>query len=224
MFKALMGSGWSNGGRRFAAYVDRSDFWSGAAAADEAAFEALGQMTEGLAADTLIATETGWQRAADLRPGDRIVTFDNGLQVLRRVIRGQLSSEGHDLPTTAQPLSVPAGVLGNRRPLVLLSGQAVLIESDKAEALYGDPFALIPAAALEGWKGIARLRAGTEVEAVFLEFDGDEIVYAEGMALVHCARQTPKMVTTPEELMEVGTASPYRTLPAHQGRAVLAAA
>lgn len=210
MFKALMGSGWSGSGRRFAAYLDRSDFWTGAAPADEA------PLNEGLAADTLVATETGWQRAADLRPGDRIVTFDNGLQPLRRVLRGQMAP--------AQPLAVPAGALGNRRPMVLLSGQSVLIESDRAEALYGDPFALIPAAALEGWKGIARLPAETEVEVVFLEFDSDEIVYAEGMALIHCAPQAPKMVTTPEELMQVGAASPYRTLPPSQGRAVLAAA
>lgn len=220
MFKAMMGSGWSNGSRRFAAYLDRSDFWTGAALAEPAP----AALTEGLAADTLIATETGWQRAADLRPGDRIVTFDNGLQPLRRAIRGEFAEPGIDLPTAAQPLSVPTGALGNRRPMVLLSGQSVLIESDAAESLYGDPFALIPAAALEGWKGIARLRPGAELEVVYLEFDGDEIVYAEGMALVHCARQTPQMVTTPEELMEAGAASPYRTLPAQQGRAVLAAA
>lgn len=220
MFKALMGSGWSNSGRRFAAYLDRSDFWTGAAPADLA----TAALTEGLAADTLIATETGWQRAADLQPGDRIVTFDNGLQPLRRAIRGRIAEPGIDLPIAAQPLGVPAGALGNRRPMVLLSGQSVLIESDRAEDLYGDPFALIPAAALEGWKGIARLPESAEVEVVFLEFDADQIVYAEGMALIHCARQTPHMVTTPEELIEAGTASPYRTLPTPQGRAVLAAA
>lgn len=210
MFKALMGLGWSNGGRWYAAYLDRADVWTGAAPADEA------PPNEGFAADTLVATETGWQRAADLHPGDRIVTFDNGLQPLRRVLRGRMDA--------AQPFAVPAGALGNRRPMLLLPGQSVLIETDRAEELYGDPFALIPAAALEGWKGIARLPAETEVEVVFLEFDGDEVVYAEGMALIRCARQTPKMVTTPEELMQVGAVSPYRVLPPSQGRAVLAAA
>lgn len=217
MFKAMMGSGWSNGSRRFAAYLDRSDFWTGAALAEPAP----AALTEGLAADTLIATETGWQRAADLRPGDRIVTFDNGLQPLRRAIRGEFAEPGIDLPTAAQPLSVPTGALGNRRPMVLLSGQSVLIESDAAESLYGDPFALIPAAALEGWKGIARLRPGAELEVVYLEFDGDEIVYAEGMALVQCGRRQPALVSTADELMAAGQPGSYPVLTPGLGRALI---
>lgn len=223
MFKALIGSGATGGNRRFSAFIERSDFWAGATASDDLAVDGAGRVAEGLFAGTLVATEQGWVAASELRPGNRVVTFDTGLQTLRAVGRGRLSSPARDLPRAACPLSVPAGALGNRRPMLLLPGQSVLIESDAAEELYGDPFALVPASALEGWKGIARVAPEAEIEVVFPEFDGDEIVYAEGMALVHCARQNPMIVATAEELIAAGSGGHYHALPPAQGRALIAA-
>lgn len=218
MMQGLFGAGWFTGSamRRLAAgYVERSGFWSGSDRGQEA-------VTEGLVAGTLVATEMGWQRAEDLRPGDRVVTFDNGLQPLRTVGRGRLVSRGRELPRSAQPLAVPARALGNRRAMVLLPGQAVLIESDAAEARYGDPFTLIAAAALDGHRGIARQAPGAETEVVWLEFDSDEIVYAEGMVLAHCPRRQPVLVATVDELIHAGRRNAYRLLPPMQGRALVA--
>ena len=220
MFGSRIGSGAVGGVRRLAAYVERSGFWAGA---DPLAREAAARLAEGLPATTLIATGQGWVVAADLRPGDRIVTFDNGLQRLRAVGAGQLRIAPPDLPRSACPLRVPAGALGNRRALTLLPGQSVLIDSDAAEALYGDPFALVPAGALDGWRGIARVEPAAEVEVVFLEFDGEEIVYAEGMALIHCPRRNPLIVAAPDGLIAAASAGHYRALPLAQGRALIAA-
>jgi hypothetical protein len=223
MFRALIGAGATGGRRGLAGFVDRSDLWAGPAAlGDEAAADPGAIGAGGIVAATLIATERGWARASDLRPGDRIVTFDSGLQTLRALGRGRLASAPR-LPHRARPLAVPAGALGNRRPLTLLPGQSVLIESDKAEELYGDPFALVPADALEGWRGIARIDPEAEIEVRFLEFDGDEIVYAEGMALVHCPRHRPIRVGTVEELIAAGAGGAHLALPAAQGRALIAA-
>lgn len=215
----LLGRGF--GGRLMAAYLDRSGFWSGASQpADPVTGAGDGTIAEGLLAGTLIATDGGWMPVEDLRRGDRIVTFDHGLQPLRRSSRARLISR----PEARQggALVVPAQALGNRRSLLLLPDQAVLMESDRAEALYGDPFTLVPASALEGHAGIRRIDLPSEVEVILLEFENDELVYAEGMVLAHCPRREAVLVSSPDELMQSGSDSVYPLLPPFQARALLA--
>lgn len=217
MFKGLMGAGWLTGGfaeRKTMSYVDRSDAWSGG--------ENVAPITDGLVAGTLIATQTGWQAVENLRTGDLIVTFDAGIQLLRNVTRGVLNTRAGALPRAARPLTVPKGALGNRRDMVLLPGQAILIETDRAEELYGDPFTLIPACALTGHRAIAHAVPDTEIEVWFLEFETDQIVYAEGTVLAHCPRRQPQMVLTAEDLIRTGTESSYPLLPPQQGRELVA--
>ena len=220
MFRSWMNPGVLRNGRRLLGMLDRADFWTGAMEVDPPAEAPL---ADGFDSATLIATETGWVAAADLRPGDRVVTFDHGLQVLRRTGRAAPGTPGADPARAMGTLAVPAGALGNRRSMTLLPGQSVLLDSDAAESLYGDPFALVPAAALDGWKGIARIERRNRVDQVQLEFDGDEIVYAEGMALVLCPRQSPLMVASADELIAAGRASPYRALPPARARSLLRA-
>jgi len=225
MFKGLMGAGWLTGGKTDGAaraYVERSGFWSGGAlAAREMPGDDAASITDGLISGTLIATDTGWKRVEDLRAGDLVVTFDNGMQPLRATHRARLTTRGATLPRSARPLLVPEKALGNRRPMILLAGQAVLIESDRAEERYGDPFTLLTADALDGYKGITRVQPDDETNVVFLEFTNDEIVYAEGTVLAHCPRRQSQIVTTPDELIVAGGPSRYMLLPPAQGRALL---
>jgi hypothetical protein len=139
----------------------------------------------GLAAATRLATDRGWRQAAELVPGDRVVTFDSGLQPLRSVCRRVLDvPQGADGPL----LRLPEGAAGNRDALVVAAGQGVMLESDLAEAAYGDPFALVAADALRPLPGVAELRPETPFPVVDLAFADDEIVFAEGQALVLCRR------------------------------------
>lgn len=221
MFREGFGSKWATERFGFRSPDGSSAFAEGGrwAAADEAA-----PITEGLLAGTLLATAEGWQPVETLRPGDPVVTFDHGLRPLRAVGRGVLRSRMRGLPRAAHLIRLPEGALGNRRALSLLPGQAVLVESDAAEARWGDPFVLIPAQALDGFRNIGRSTPEPELEVIFPEFDRDEIVYAEGGLLVLCARRQPELVTTPEALMAAGHPSGYRQMPPAQGRALLAAA
>ncbi|GAA0293985.1 Hint domain-containing protein [Rhodovulum strictum] len=145
-------------------------------------------LASGFVAGTEIATTTGWRAVEALAPGDRVLTFDHGSQPVRAVQRGFLWRGWTPCPAPLWPLLVPAGVLGNSTPLTLLAEQSVLVESDLAEDLYGDPFVLLPARYLEDALGIERVapRLGMPVEVIVPLFDRPEIALANGAALVFC--------------------------------------
>ena len=101
----------------------------------------------GLYAATPVLTAMGWRRMADLAPGDLVLTGETGLAAVR-VIRP-------DLRAALWSVLVPPGSLGNATAILLPPGQPVLIESRCALPFCGEAVALVPATALEGWRGIA---------------------------------------------------------------------
>lgn len=146
----------------------------------------------GIVAGTRVATVGGWRTIEDLQPGDPVMTVDNGPQRLVDVRRRALWSGPDPCPDELCPLAVPPAALGNRTPLLLLPESLVLVESDLAEESYGAPFVLVPAAALDGWRGIEPIAPHRRVETVSLHCTGDEIIYANGVGLIHCpAREAP---------------------------------
>lgn len=150
-------------------------------------WEGLAEVSGGLVAGTKVATPLGWRPVEGLVPGDRVLTFDRGMQDLRAVHRRTILTEGRAGRNTAHwPLAVPQGVLGNRETMLLLPQQPVIVESDAAEMIYGDPFAMIPAAALEGYRGITRVEPAGQFNVISLEFAQDEVVFANVGALFHC--------------------------------------
>ncbi len=104
-------------------------------------------LAAGLYALTPVLTPTGWVRVQQLGPGDLVVTLDHGLVPIL-IIRPQ--------PRQALwSVRVPEGALGNDCAIILPPGQTVLITSPYAMPFTGETSALVPAAALEGWRGIA---------------------------------------------------------------------
>ena len=181
-----------------------------------------GTRARGIVAGTRVATVGGWRTVEDLVPGDPVMTVDNGPQHLVDVRRRALWSGPEPCPEELCPLAAPPTALGNRSPLLLLPEQLVLIESEVAEESYGVPFVLIPAAALEGWRGIAPIEPHRRVETVSLHCAGDEIVYANGVGLIHCS--PPDGATGPEPLpLEPRrTPSGYTVLPLDMARFLVA--
>ena len=139
-------------------------------------------VAEGIVGTTPIATPLGWRMAASLIVGQDVLTFDNGPQPVTsaRIMALGTGSMAH------WPLLVPPWALDNRDELILLPEQKVLIEADIAETLYGDPFALIPSQALEGWRGISRWRPPQGAAAVLLEFEEPQVIYASRGILLSC--------------------------------------
>ncbi len=140
----------------------------------------------GLIGAVRVASTAGWRTARSIVPGEKVLTFDCGMQPVAAVQVLTLWNEDIPCPASLWPIEVPAGVLGNRDLMYLAADQAVLIESDVAEALTGDPFALIPARSLDGVRGMCRVPPPPNAEVTILQFESEQIVFANSGAMFHC--------------------------------------
>lgn len=195
MLQGWIGAGASN--KFVSGITDRGDVWSLRASEPEPA-----GLAEGILPGTRIATPKGWRNAEALAPGDLVLTFDHGLQPVASVSRSTLWTSGRGAPRQVWPVHVPVNALGNRTELVLLPEQAVLIETDAAEMLYGDPFSLVPAASLEGYRGITRIMPDTQLEVVTLHFERDQIIYANGSSLLYSPAQPGSIASVADTTAE----------------------
>lgn len=175
----------------------------------------------GLAAGTLLATPQGWRPVEDLRVGDKVLTFDGGLQPVARIHKGLLWRGQGACPPALWPLKVPEGSLGNTQELQLLPEQNVLIESDAAEDIYGDPFALVPATALEGALGIERHPQTGPLAVFSLGFESDEIVYLNGSTLAFCPSRMDGSPVPLDEIDDGSVLQEYCVLTDLEARAVV---
>ncbi len=176
---------------------------------------AVGAMT-GLVAGTKVATAIGWRPVEAVAEGDQVLTFDGGMQTVVRIQRKPLWNGTGPCPARFWPLEVPAEALGNRETMYLLPEQGVVVESDAAEEFLGDPFALMPAAALDGVRGIARVALMDQVEVITLFFEEDQVVFANSGALFFCPSAHDIVV----DLFKAPTVSNYSKLPMDQACAL----
>lgn len=143
---------------------------------------------DGLLERTLVNSARGWVPVEAIAPGDLVMTFDAGPQPVTKVLRATIARAG--LPQTkAFVMQVPAGVLGNDTEITLMPNQEVIVESDEAEVLHGDPFVLIPAMMLEGYQGIRRRDFKRDLSLYMMVFAREQIVPVAGGALVACRAQ-----------------------------------
>ena len=148
----------------------------------------------GLAPATPVATALGWRPVGALQPGDRLLTVDGGAVPMLRLDR-------IDLPIRLRAVRVPPWALGNRRGVCLGPGQGVVIHSPVAEELYADPFAILPAEALIGWRGILPLPHG-RVVMVLPRFAAPQVIYAARELLVACPGASGGAVGAVQPLLE----------------------
>ncbi len=111
-----------------------------------------------------------------LCPGDRVITRDTGVAVLRNV---------QSLRVKAACVQIKAGSLGNSRPdrdVTLLASQQILVRDWRAKALFGQPQALVTAARLVDGAFVTSV-APREVQLIQLVFETQHILYADGLEL-----------------------------------------
>lgn len=142
-------------------------------------------------AETRIATPRGQRRAADLQPGDMVVTVDRGAQPLRWV--GRREVVGRDALT---PVVIREGALGNGAPLRLSQQHLVMISAARAEVFFGFPEVLVPIRALVDGRAI-RFAPAPRITYVHLLLDRHEILLAEG-APCESLRAIPEWSDVPD--------------------------
>ncbi len=107
---------------------------------------------------TLIACEAGEVPVEALRPGDRVVTRDHGVQVVRWVGQKRLGRAELAAEPKLQPVLIRAGALGAGLPLrdMRVSRQhRMLVGGPRAELLFGAEEVLVRAEHLVHLPGVA---------------------------------------------------------------------
>lgn len=131
----------------------------------------------GLCAGSTIMTLEGTLPVEFLSPGDRIITRDSGVAILRDI---QIST------VNMRPVTIKPGTLGVDRPdgpITMAPGQRVLIRDWRAKALYGEALALVPAERLVDGEYISQAPKAVETQIITLIFDTPHVIYANGMEM-----------------------------------------
>lgn len=125
------------------------------------------------AGNTRIATPYGPRRVEDLKPGDLILTKDNGPQPLRWVGARIVPARGR-----FAPIEIDKGALGNSEKLIVSPQHRMLLEGWRAEMLFGASEVFAAAKHLVNDSTIRQVE-GELVTYYHLMFDQHEIIFAE---------------------------------------------
>ena len=166
----------------------------------------LAMLSHGLIADTWVASNLGLRAIGDLSVGDKVLTFDHGMQVIKEIRRAHMWLDGPDTAEVLWPVVIPANALGNRKELTLLPDQGVMVESDASQNTHGDSFAVLTTQSLVGLRGIHQrqpMQPMQPIELIAVYFAGDEVIFAEGGTFFHC----PTNTSTLDKFLEAGPQS-----------------
>lgn len=183
--------------------------WKNIKFAINASLEDIGGAVEGMIitgqsgfiAGTHVASNAGWRAVEKLSVGDKVLTFDHGMQSVVDIQREVMTPPENAMNRSQNPILVPMGAMNNRKEMWLMPDQGMLIESESALDAMGDPFAVVPARALKGLRGIRRAPAREKLSITTLAFASDEVVYVECGMLAYCPR--PRNILTDPKIKGV---------------------
>ena len=125
---------------------------------------------------TRIATPYGARAVEDLKPGDLVLTMDNGLQPLRWVGARTVPAMGR-----FAPIEITKGALGNERDLIVSPQHRMLLNGWRSEMLFNTSEVFAAAKHLVNGSTIREAQGGF-VTYYHLMFDRHEVIFAEGAA------------------------------------------
>ena len=125
-------------------------------------------------AGTRISTPFGPRRIEELRPGDLVITRDNGVQPVRWAGRREVKGTGDFAPIRFAP-----GAIGNTRPLLVSPQHRMLLRSSNVNLLFNTAEAFVAARHLVNGKSIRQVEKDC-IDYVHILFDQHEVIFAEG--------------------------------------------
>ncbi|WP_397543937.1 Hint domain-containing protein [Roseovarius salis] len=131
---------------------------------------------------TVIATPSGERPVEALRPGDQVLTRDNGLQEIRWTGCCRLDGETLRNAPGLRPVRIRAGALDHSLPdsdILVSPWHKVLIQGDRTAQFFEDSEVLAAAGHLTGRAGIDVVDVD-EVTYVHFMFDQHQVVLSNG--------------------------------------------
>ncbi|NRB17009.1 MAG: Hint domain-containing protein [Rhodobacteraceae bacterium] len=131
---------------------------------------------------TRIATPLGERKVETLKAGDRVITRDNGIQVIRWLGRRDMTSQELSGSPHLQPVLIRQGALGNglpERDIMVSPNHRILVANDKTALYFEDREVLVAAKHLTGLTGIDVVEISS-VSYIHFMFDQHEVVLSDG--------------------------------------------
>ncbi|MBC7137708.1 MAG: Hint domain-containing protein [Defluviimonas sp.] len=131
---------------------------------------------------TAIATPQGERLVEELKPGDRIITRDNGIQQIRWIGRKALDQARLSRASHMKPVLIRQGSLGNglpERDMLVSPNHRMLVANDRTALYFDEHEVLVSAKHLVNGKGVDIADAPC-VTYIHFMFDQHEVVLANG--------------------------------------------
>ena len=149
-----------------------------------ATFSGIEAITPCFTPGALVATPRGPVAVEDLRPGDRVMTRDNGACEIAWAGRSPVSQADLAAQPRLRPVRIRAGALGNglpERDMMLSPNHQVLMSGRRAQLYFAEHEVLLAAKHLVGRPGITRVLPEGGVDYVHFMFERHEVVLADGV-------------------------------------------
>jgi Ca2+-binding RTX toxin-like protein len=131
---------------------------------------------------TQIATPKGEIAVEDLVVGDRVITRDNGIQVIRWIGRRDLTAADLTVNDTLRAVMIRQGALGYglpERDMIVSPQHRILISNDETMLYFDEREVLVAAKHLVGRPGVERMDA-TDISYIHVMFDNHEVILSDG--------------------------------------------
>ncbi|SDY94207.1 Ca2+-binding protein, RTX toxin-related [Jannaschia faecimaris] len=131
---------------------------------------------------TLIATPKGEVAVEALQVGDRVITRDNGIQLIRWVGKRDMTAAELSQNGALRAVMIGKGALGHglpERDMVVSPQHRVLIANDETMLYFDEREVLVAAKHLVGRPGVERMGA-TDITYHHVMFDNHEVILSDG--------------------------------------------